>query len=127
MQQFLTVELQMESGYRNLDQREREILLKLLERDFKGRDALLTQIDWTLAEDRIPGEFVSLHCTGGQLGPKGAYPVSEASCHDMDGTPMSVLLHVKDGFLSVLETLRYGDGPIQRLPQASDLEVPPAF
>lgn len=118
----------MESEYRKLDQREREILFKLLEPNVKGRETFLAQIDFLTAKDEIPGEFVSLQCTGGQPSPtKGFNPLSEASCFDADGTQMSVLLHVRDGYLSVLEMLRYGDGPIQRLPQASDLEIPPAF
>lgn len=117
----------MESEYRKLDQREREILLKLLlEENVAGREAFLSQIDSLSGRDAIPGEFLDLRCSGGQRGPNRT-PLTEASCHDADGTQMSVLLHVRDGYLSVLETLRYGDGPIQRLPQASDLEIPPAY
>jgi hypothetical protein len=111
----------MDSEYRKLDRREQGMLCKLLEQEVAGRDSFLTQIDSALAKETIPGEFVLLRCTAGEPGPKGAHLIAEATCHDVDGALVGVLLHSKDGFIAILETIRYDGSPLQRMPQASDL------
>jgi hypothetical protein len=114
----------MDSEYRKLDQREQDLIRKLLENEFDGRDAFLTQIDSVLGKETIPGEFIHLRCTAGDPGPKGPSLIAEGECHDADGALLGVLLHCdKDGFLGVLETIRYDGNPIQRQPQASDVNI----
>lgn len=51
-------------------------------------------------------------------------PVSEGVCKDADGADIAVLLHMgKDGFLSMLEIIKYDGSQIIKPPSAENLAI----
>ena len=99
----------MDSGFRQLDARERGLLEKLLEAEFPGRDELRTQLDSLTAKQIEEDGTLSLRCDSGSPSP-GKYAVAmEGMCKDADGGDMSVMLHLNhQGFMSMLEIMKYG-------------------
>jgi hypothetical protein len=112
----------MDSGFRQLDARERGLLEKLLEAEFPGRDELRTQLDSLTAKRIEEDGTLSLRCDSGSPSP-GKYAVAmEGMCKDADGGDMSVMLHLNhQGFMSMLEIIKYGPSPIISPPSARDL------
>jgi hypothetical protein len=112
----------MDSGFRQLDARERGLLEKLLEAEFPGRDELRTQLDSLTAKQIEEDGTLSLRCDSGSPSP-GKYAVAmEGMCKDADGGDMSVMLHLNhQGFMSMLEIIKYGPSPIISPPSARDL------
>lgn len=117
----------MDPGFRKLDDRERGLLEKLLEVEFPGRDELRAQLASVTAKQIEKDGTLKLRC---DLGPPATTKfrlVAEAMCKDADGGQISVLLHVdKEGFLHMLEIIKYDGSPIVRPPSAQDLMVLPA-
>jgi hypothetical protein len=93
-----------ESRLRPLTVDEEKVLMKLLNEDFPGRDALLVQAA-TLKVRQIDAEG-SLQLAPGPAAPtagvEGRVPV-EGVFTDDDGINVNVLLHVVDGSLAELE------------------------
>ncbi len=112
----------MDSGFRQLDARERGLLEKLLEAEFLGRDELRTQLDSLTAKQIEEDGTLTLRCDSGSPSP-GKYAVAmEGMCKDADGGDMSVMLHLNhQGFMSMLEIIKYGPSPIISPPSARDL------
>jgi hypothetical protein len=112
----------MDSGFRQLDARERGLLEKLLEAEFPGRDELRTQLDSLTAKQIEEDGTLSLRCDSESPSP-GKYAVAmEGMCKDADGGDMSVMLHLNhQGFMSMLEIIKYGPSPIISPPSARDL------
>src|SRR6266849_10395523 len=106
----------MDSAFRPLDARERELLEKLLEPEFQGRDELRSQLISVTAKQIEEDGTLRLQC-----GPSPPAPVKysapmEATCTDADGMTIAVLLHVdKDGFMHMLEIIKYDGSPIINL------------
>jgi uncharacterized protein DUF6984 len=112
----------MDSGFRQLDDRERGLLEKLLEAEFPGRDELLAQLGSVTAKQVEQDGTLSLRCDSGPPSPSKHLPVAEAWGKDADGGDMSVMLHIDGhGFMSMLEIVKYGDSPIINPPSACDL------
>jgi len=114
----------MDSAYRQLSDRERGLLERLLEYAFCGRDELLSQLPSVTAKTIIDEDgTLSLRCSSGSPMPGKYRMVAEGECTDADGGTIAVLLHVnKDGFMSMLEILKYGPAPIMNPPTAEDLK-----
>jgi len=114
----------MDSGFRQLDARERGLLEKLLEAEFLGRDELRTQLGSLTAKQIEEDGTLSLRCDSGSPSP-GKYALAmEGMCKDADGGDMSVMLHLNDqGFMSMLEIIKYGPSPIINPPSARDLTL----
>lgn len=113
----------MEQAFRPLFKHERELIEKLLEAEFEGRDELRAQLQ-TVTGRRLldDGTFLELRCDSNVRAPvRNRVPI-EGSCQDTDGGTIDVLLHVVDGFMHQLEILKYS-GPIRQLPTAADLIV----
>jgi hypothetical protein len=112
----------MDSGFRQLTERERGLMEKLLEADFPGRDELRTQVGSVTAKQIEQDGTLSLRCDSGLPSPRKQTLVAEAWCKDADGGDMSVMLHVnKDGFMNMLEIIKYDFSSIIRPPTAHDL------
>jgi hypothetical protein len=111
----------MKSGFRQLNERERELLEKLLQAAFPGRDELRTQLDSVTAEQIEEDGTLSLRCGSGTPSPKRGL-VAEAMWKDADGGDGCIMLHVnKDGFMGMLEIIKYRPAAIINPPCANDL------
>jgi hypothetical protein len=113
----------MEEAFRPLYRHERELIEKLLEREFAGRDELRAQLR-TVTARRIldDGTMVELRCDSTVRAPVRNRVPTEGTCQDTDGGTIDVFLHVVNGLMHELEILKY-DGPIRKWPTALDLIV----
>ena len=108
----------MESEFRQLNERERELLEILLAAEFPGRDEWRTQLDSITGKQVIEDGTLILRCSGGvPLPTKYMKLGAEGMCKDADGGDIAVLLHAdSDGFLRMLEIIKYdGDRKSTRL------------
>jgi hypothetical protein len=110
---------------RELTLNERQLLEKLLEPDFPGRDELRSQVAnskvRTLHEDGTL-EFVEV---GGPTASVVQRVPVEATYDDRDGIAILVLLHVMEGKLNELEIVKFGDSPIVWPPTPDRLHPKP--
>lgn len=114
----------MDLGFRKLDERERGLLEKLLEVEFPGRDELRAQLASLTANQIEKDGTLNLRCDSGPPAATRFRLVAEAMCKDADGGSMSVMLHVNSqGFMRMLEVIKYDGSPIVRPPSARDLEL----
>jgi hypothetical protein len=101
----------------------REILARLLDADFPGRDQVAQQV--AAARAKTLDEHGCLELSAGEAPPARVIrriPV-EAETVDTDGMSIHVLLHVVDGYIDELEFFRDDSGTIQRPVRAEDLRV----
>ncbi len=110
----------MEAEFRELSTREKDLLEKLLDAASHGRDELRTQLDHLKATQIEDDGTLRLQCLGGV---PGKYtPVAEGVCKDADGSDIAVILHLgKDGFMSMLEIIKYDGSRIINPPSADKL------
>ena len=115
---FLSI---MEPTFRPLFAHERQLIEKLLEQEFEGRDELRIQLQTVTARQLLDdGTFLELRCASNVRAPVRHRVPTEATYQDTDGARVDVFLHVVDGLMHILEILRY-DGPIRKWPVAEDL------
>lgn len=114
----------MDSEFRPLDARERELLEKLLEPEFQGRDEMRSQLISVTGKQIEEDGTLLLQCGQSLPAPvKYAVPM-EATCTDADGGSIAILLHVdRDGFMHMLEIIKYDGSPIINPPTASVLAL----
>jgi hypothetical protein len=113
----------MDSEFRPLDTPERELLEKLLEVEFPGRDELRVQLGSVTAKQIHEDGTLKLRCHSGCPAPCFSL-VAEGEYTDADGGMMTVMLHVdRRGFMWLLEIIRYDGSPIIRPPSARDLTL----
>jgi hypothetical protein len=114
----------MESEFRVLDTRERGLIEKLLEVDFQGRDELRAQIGSVTAKQLENDGTLELRCASGPPAPTKYAVAMEGVYTDADGGMVAIILHVdKDGFMRMLEILRYDGSPIIKPPAADSVKV----
>ena len=102
---------------RNLNELEKEMLNRLVEKDFQGKEAIVKQIENAMAEDCNDNDnygSILLH-----TGVKEAADVRdripvEALVADSDGTDVAILLHVVDGFINELELFKVDGSPLMQ-------------
>jgi hypothetical protein len=83
----------MEPEFRKLNERERELLEKLLDAEFPGRDEWCTQLDSMTGKEVIEDGTLILRCdTALPLPTKNKKLGVEAVCKDADGGDIAVLL-----------------------------------
>jgi hypothetical protein len=119
----------MDSVFRSPSPVERELLRRLLEADFPGRDELRSIIEHV--EVKTLDEFGSLGLrTEGEIrSPVLKRVPVEAEAEDEDGVIVHVLLHVVEGQPVELEIFKEDGSLVKRMPSASAFEVmvlPPA-
>jgi hypothetical protein len=112
----------MEKQFRPLSGRERELIERLLNQDFPGRDELRIQLQSATARQVLDDGTLELRCESGLKAPVRDRVPTEGTCRDIDGGTVDVLLHVVDGVMKELEILKHG-GPLLRPPEAKDLTV----
>ena len=124
----------METGFRKLDEREIDLLKALLEVEFPHLEEWRSQLASMSAKQINPDGTLILRCesgsplrsdanpplpTKGKLGVEGMYK-------DADGGDVAILLHADgNGFLEMLEIIKYGGAPIITPPSARDVVVLP--
>src|SRR5712692_875665 len=112
----------MDSGFRQLDDRERGLLEKLLEAEFLGRDELRAQLGSVSAKHTTEDGTLSLRCDSGPPSPSYYRLAMEGWCKDADGMNIAILLHLnKDGFMRLLEIFKEDGSPIINPPSARDM------
>lgn len=113
----------MDSEFRSLDERERELLEKLLEAVSTGREELSAQLNSVTAKQTIDDGTLELQCESGPPAPRYSL-VAEGRCIDADGGKISVMLHVdRRGFMCLLEILKLDTTPIINPPCAREMEL----
>ena len=107
--------------YRPLKTNERELLTKLLDVNFPGRDELRQQLETAAAKVIDENGSLALQCGPGRPAPVKCRVATEGECADADGIAIHVLLHVKDGMMHELEVFKDDGSPIRNPPAARDL------
>jgi hypothetical protein len=113
----------MDSGFRQLDSRERELLEKLLDAEFPGRDELRAQLGSVTAKQIGDDGTLMLRCASGPTSPSEYGPAIHGMCKDSDGMTIWFMLHTKGGFMHMLEIVKDDGSPIVNTPTAHDLVV----
>jgi hypothetical protein len=117
-------ENRLDSDFRQLDVRERNLLEKLLEGAIEGRDELRAQMSSLTAKQILEDGTLNLRCEAGPPSPGKYAPVAEGWCKDADGMTISVLLHLgKNGYMDMLEIMRFDGGNIVIPPSAENMFV----
>lgn len=112
----------MDSEFRELNTREKDLLERLLGAATHGRDELRTQLNHVKAQQIQEDGTLRLQCNGGTGAPGKSAPVAEATYKDADGADVAVILHLgKGGFMSMLEIIRYDGSRIINPPSAQNL------
>jgi hypothetical protein len=112
----------MDSDFRLLSTRERGLIEKLLEADFTGSDELRAQLSSVTGKQIEEDGTLSLRCSAGPPAPTKYRLAAEGTCKDADGALISVLLHVdNEGFMTMLEIIRYDGSPLINSPSADEL------
>ena len=111
------------TSYQALTKNEREIIERLLEADFPGRDQIRQQFNNCLVT--IIDEYGSLRfdIRSDIKAPVIKRVPIEAEAQDVDGVPIHLLLHVVDGKLTELEIYKDDSSPIAQTPVASKLRL----
>src|SRR5436309_2787521 len=113
----------VDSSFRPLETHERELLEKLLEPEFPGRDELRQQLNSVTAKQILEDGTLALQCDSHHPAPVKSRIPTEGECRDADGAAISVFLHVVDGFINELEIVKYDHSKIVKQPSAHDLVV----
>lgn len=113
----------MRPSFRPLAPYELELIEKLLEPEFPGRDELQHQVPSVTARQIHDDGTLELHCEGGPQAPVSCRVPTEGEYLDVDGHPVNVLLHVKDGLMCELEILKNYPTEIRNPPRAQNLDV----
>jgi hypothetical protein len=111
----------MDSSFRPLKPHERELLEKLLEPEFPGRDELRQQLGSLTAKQIMDDGTLELKCDSTCCAPVKCRVATEGQCPDADGIPIAVLLHVVHGFMNELEIFKHDGSEIRNPPSARDL------
>jgi len=113
----------MDSEFRELSPREKDLVEKLVNAATHGRDELRTQLHHIKAEQIEDDGTLRLQCLGG-VPAKRYTPVAEGLCKDADGSNIAVILHLgKGGFMSMLEIIKYDGSRIINPPSAENLAL----
>jgi hypothetical protein len=114
----------MDRTFRPLETHERELLERLLDPEFAGRDELRRQLDVVTACQILDDGTLALQCGPCLPAPVKRRVPTEGECRDADGGVIQVLLHVVNGVMHELEIFKLGptqDAKIINRPAPRDL------
>ena len=111
------------STFRQLSTDERQLLNRLLEEPFPGRDEFALQLSGSQVRIVDADGSMEFHVTSADVAPVRHRVPAEARYDDSDGTPVHLLLHVVDGRVAQLEIYKADGSTIERRPSPSDLQV----
>lgn len=113
----------MDAPYRPLKPAERELLERLLEPKFPGRDELHAQLDGLVVRELDDEGCLEFECRSGPRADVKWPAPAQGEGPDTDGLPLHVELHVTDGFISSLVMWKVGMDPPTGFPSAKGLSV----
>ena len=115
--------------WRLLADDERAVLERLLEVDFPGRDSVTAQLRGCLVRTWCAGhcpsvefQVLPVHPAIPAHGSHHPLPVEGRGTNPADGIPFQILLFQRDGRLSEMEFVIYGE-PMLEVPPPSSIEV----
>ena len=109
--------------FREMTQKERSLVARLLEFPFPGRDALAEHLRDSLVRPIGDNGGVDFQVrTGTRAGVNDPIPV-EGEAEDLDGTTIHVLLHVIDGTARDLEIYKNDSSRVIAMPEPSVLRL----
>jgi hypothetical protein len=111
---------------RPLTSSERELIDRLLEPDFPGRDQLREQLTTARAVE-IEDGGLSFICDTTVRAPVKSRVPTEGEYQDADGVTVHLLLHVVDGILRELEIFKDDSSPVVNKPVPSTIDVTAPF
>jgi hypothetical protein len=114
---------QNDRPFRPLTTNERDVVQRLLEPRFPGRDELRAQLDVATARETDDDGCIELACEGVPPAPVKWRIPAEGECPYGEGDIIYVLLYVENGFMSSLEIYTAGGTPWSGLPAAGDLKL----
>jgi hypothetical protein len=111
----------MDRTFRPLETHERELLERLLDPEFAGRDELRRQLDVVTACQILDDGTLALQCGPCLPAPVKRRVPTEGECRDADGGVIQVLLHVVNGVMHELEIFVSSQycGEIMKVPRRS--------
>jgi len=112
--------MSLDASFRPLKTHERELLEKLLEPEFPGREELRQQLNSVTGKQIFEDGALALQCDSSHPAPVKCRVPVEAQGQDADGVLISVSLHVVDGFMNELEIVKGDDSKILRTPSPRD-------
>jgi hypothetical protein len=113
----------VESNFRSLTGHEREVLERLLEPRFPGRDELRVQLAIATARTVDEHGCIELRCESAPPAPVKHPIPTQGDYRDADGSLFEVLLWAPAGHMTSLEIIWYGDAIPRGLPPAGDLSL----
>jgi hypothetical protein len=113
----------MQSEYRLLNEYERQVLLRLLEVPFHGRDEIRSQIHTSVVRQVDTDGSIAFNVESKTIAPVMRRIPVEAEAKDRDGVPIHFLMHVVDGKIHELEIYKADGSKITQMPEPSDLEL----
>ena len=115
----------MDTHFRPLDTDEREIIERLLESEFPGRDELREQLKAVTARKVDDEGSLEFRVIESKPAPVKYRIPTEAVCPDTDGVNTYLLLHVVGGMMAELEIFKEDKSHIRRRPTADCLVITP--
>jgi hypothetical protein len=117
-----------DAEFRPLSGGEMEILRKLLELNFAGRNELIHQLDGLLAKPIDTRGSLKLLVASADKAPVSRGVVAEARYADLDtkgdaGAHVNILLHVADGKLHMLEIYKDDGSQILKAPTPDEFQL----
>lgn len=109
------------ADFRPLKTNERDLLKRLLEVNFPGRDELLEQLESVTATELDDNGSLALRCGSVRPAPVKCRVATEGECADADGVTIHVLLHVVDGMMRELEVFKEDSSMVQNPLSAQNL------
>jgi len=111
------------STFRPMTDYERQLILRLLEKDFPGRDALVEQVENSLVRSIDPDGSLEFQINSQVVADvKWSIP-TEGRVPDSDGMVINMLLHVIDGKITELEIYKDDSSPVIKRPDPAALEI----
>lgn len=118
-----------EQAWRRRTPYEAELVDKLLDTDFEGRDELRKQWRSALVRTVSPSGSFAIRSSDGEPPSPAEFgvPVEGESPDDEEGGGVHALLHIRDGYLEELEVYRDIPGPLRNRvdPKAMEVFAPP--
>jgi hypothetical protein len=111
-----------ETEWRTLTEREKAVVLRMLEQPFEGRDDVLQQLETVQAKD-FPDCGLWFDACKGYPRDVGIDAVVTAYTSDTDAMGIELILMLKEGRLYALDVWKGDLSPIIQPPNASDLSI----
>lgn len=115
--------LGMRGPFREMNAQERELVSRLLEVNFPGRDEIAQQLKVAKVRAADADGCIQFYVEGDMKAPVVQTVPVEAEAEDEDGMDIHALLHVNEGKIKELEFFKGDSSPIKRMPPASAWRV----